>query len=77
MGPSEGEWVSVSLCGRRPPGGTDVFMRALSAGFLLSVLGGSSKKVDAIFNLDCQPDRRYSHHGNKLLPRYVCETVSQ
>ena len=77
MGPSEGEWVSVSLCGWRPPDGTDVFMRAHSAGYLLSVLGQSSEKVAAMFNLDCQPDRRYSHHGNKLLPRYVCETVSQ
>lgn len=73
MGPSEGEWVSVSLCRWRPPDGTDVFLRAHSAGFLLSVLGRSSKKVAVMFNVD----RCYSHHGNKLLPRYVCETVSR
>lgn len=77
MGPSEGKQVSVNLCGWQPPDGTDVFMRAHSAGFLLSVLGGSSKKMAAMFNLDCQPDRRYSHYGNKHLPWYVCETVSR
>lgn len=50
-------------------------MRAHSAGYLLSVLGRSGEKVAAMFNLDCQPHRRYSHHGNKLLSRYACETV--
>lgn len=69
MGSSEGKNLSVSLCGWSPPDGTDTFMRQHSAGFLLSVLGGSSKKVVAKFNLDCQLDRHYIHHGNKCLPR--------